>query len=143
METLTHPLILFWICFLLHILADFNLQGILADMKQARWWNRQIDNLFSAGQDPIPRHFHRYRYKDDYIVALWMHALMWSIITFGMLALIVSPMALSIIIIVNAMIHAIIDDRKANMYLINLEQDQIMHIVQIAVTVGLTTLIAR
>ena len=68
---------------------------------------------------------------------------MWSIITFGMLALIVSPMALSIIIIVNAMIHAIIDDRKANMYLINLEQDQIMHIVQIAVTVGLTTLIAR
>lgn len=141
METLTHPIILFWICFLLHLLADFNLQGILADMKQERWWNKQIDKLLSAGR--IPRHFHPYRYKDDYLVALWIHALMWSIITFGMLALIVSPIALSIIILVNAAIHAIIDDCKANMYLINLEQDQIMHLVQVAVTVGLTTLIAK
>ena len=41
-----------------------------------------------------------------------------------------------IMFVLNCIFHAIVDHMKANLYLINLVQDQIMHIIQIILTCG-------
>ena len=46
-----------------HIVDDYYLQGILASMKQRKWW---IDNA--------PKKL----YRHDYIAALVMHAFSWA-----------------------------------------------------------------
>ena len=83
------------------------------------------------------------RYDNDWATALCCHAIMWSLITFGSLVFLVSPLVFSAIVIVNAAVHAIIDHVKANAFLINLEQDQILHLIQIAITVAITTLLLK
>ena len=55
--------IFFAMCFC-HIVDDYYLQGILASMKQKSWWTKQ-----ESYED---------KYKNDYIVALLMHAFSWS-----------------------------------------------------------------
>lgn len=72
-------------------------------------------------------------YKDDYKAALFLHGFEWSI----MISLPIifmygyNSIILGIIIVINAIIHAIIDDKKANQLEINLITDQILHIIQI------------
>jgi len=141
METLTQPLNLFWFCFLLHLIADFNLQGILANMKQKCWWCQQMRDL------PPCVHkldnFDADRYDTDWCAALGCHAIMWSLLTFGIFMFLVSPLAFSAIVLINAAIHANIDHAKANAFLINLEEDQICHLIQIAITVAVVTLLLK
>lgn len=113
-------------CFLLmiyfHIFDDYVLQGKLASMKQKIWWKEQTKN-------PL--------YKYDYIIALFMHSMSWSFsimlpiaiyfrfnVGFVYLAFFVS----------NSIIHAVIDNLKANEFLINLICDQLLHILQIIFT---------
>ena len=107
--------------FFLHIVDDYYLQGVLANLKQRKWWrNNAPDKL--------------YRY--DYLIALVEHAFSWSFMIHipimiyfkGSIAL------LPISIIVNMMIHAFIDDLKANKRIINLITDQIFHFIQIIIT---------
>lgn len=71
------------------------------------------------------------KYKHDYVAALVCHALYWSIF-------ICAPFYASswflLAVIVNTAIHAIVDDLKANRGVLNLIQDQLLHLIQILVT---------
>ncbi len=110
-----------------HIVDDYYLQGILASLKQKTWWENQ------KSYKPM--------YKYDYIVALIMHAFSWSfmislpILYFGF------TKWLAVAIILNTIIHGIVDDLKANKGKINLIVDQSIHIVQIIITWILLVLI--
>ena len=102
-----------------HLVADYTLQGWLADGKQESWWKKVCGGV-------IPD-----KYKHDYVAALLCHALYWSIF-------ICAPFFASkwflLSIVVNTIVHAVVDDLKANKMKINLIQDQLLHILQIAVT---------
>lgn len=107
----------------MHVLDDFCLQGILASMKQKEWWVKQ------EGYKEI--------YKYDYIVALFMHSFSWTF-------MIMLPIAISmqfnlsvgfvVAFGINQLIHAVVDDLKANRKKINLCIDQGIHMIQIGVT---------
>ncbi len=109
-----------------HIIDDYCLQGILAMMKQKEWWKKQ-------------EHYCD-KYKDDYLVALFMHAFSWTF-------MVMLPIAIAkefnvgigfyIMFFVNVFIHLYVDDLKANQYKINLWQDQSIHLLQLSITCGL------
>lgn len=105
-----------------HIVDDYYLQGWLASAKQRKWWKQNAPDVL---------------YKYDYIMALLMHSISWSFmimlpiavlmsfnVTFGFVALFIS----------NIIIHAIVDNAKANMLKINLIKDQLIHMLQIVLT---------
>lgn len=106
----------------LHIVDDYYLQGILASMKQKNWW-----------EEKAPQRLYKY----DYIVALIMHSLSWAF-------MIMLPIAIQThlnvgnsflcALIINAIVHGIVDDIKANKLKINLIIDQTIHIIQIVAT---------
>ena len=106
-----------------HIVDDYYLQGWLARAKQKKYWRT------------LPDYFEKYKF--DYIVALIMHAFSWTF-------MIMLPIAKSlnfqltftfyVCFVINFIIHAIVDDQKANRYRINLVQDQAIHILQILIT---------
>lgn len=102
-----------------HLVADYTLQGWLADGKQKSWWTK-----ICGGETPD-------KYKYDYIAALVCHSLYWSIfVCFPFYAS--SHFLLAITL--NTAVHAFVDDLKANQKRINLIQDQLIHIVQILLT---------
>lgn len=106
----------------LHIVDDYYLQGVLANMKQKQWW-----------QDNAPALLYRY----DYIVALMMHSMSWAFMIMLPIAIKMSFDVGELFVgawIVNAIIHGVVDDLKANKHKINLIQDQSTHIVQIVLT---------
>ena len=116
------PLMIFF-----HIVDDYYLQGWLASGKQRKWWKENAPDDF---------------YKNDYKAALVAHAFSWSFcINFPMLAYVVyahhlNPFLLVYIIsiILNTIIHAVVDDLKANKHEINLIADQSIHLIQIFIT---------
>ena len=111
----------------LHIIDDFTLQGILAQMKQKKWWETAVD---SSELD---------MYKYDYIAALIIHSFSWTfmimLIPF-LYGIITGQLHLFyfFVFFMNLFIHAHIDDLKANRKIINLCTDQFVHVVQIIVT---------
>lgn len=105
-----------------HLVADYTLQGWLADGKQESWWKK-----ICGGEIPN-------KYKHDYIAALVCHSLYWSI--FICAPFYASGHFLSAIV-VNTGIHAVVDDLKANQKRINLIQDQLLHLIQILITFGI------
>ena len=112
-------LILFEMIFM-HIVDDYYLQGILAKMKQKSWWEE------NAPQE---------EYKHDYNVALIMHAFSWAFMIIIPYILIgVNEYVACIAVLINAGIHAVIDDLKANKKTINLVVDQTVHILQVFIT---------
>ena len=108
-----------------HLVADYTLQGWLADGKQKSWWRK----IFGGHEDAVPD-----KYKNDYKAALFCHALYWSIF-------ICAPFFASswflVAVVLNTVVHAIVDDLKANQFKINLIQDQLLHLVQILLTFGI------
>lgn len=105
-----------------HIVDDYYLQGWLASAKQRSYWKE------NAPQD---------MYKYDYIWALLMHSFSWSFMIMLPIAYTMSFNVDPLFILVfgiNATIHAITDDAKANKKTINLWVDQIIHMVQIVAT---------
>ena len=108
-----------------HILDDFCFQGWLASAKQKEWWEKNAP-------EPL--------YRFDYICALIMHSASWSFVITVPLKVYSTAMhfgngwLLAIMFLVNAAIHAIIDDLKANKKKINLVIDQSLHIIQILIT---------
>lgn len=107
----------------LHIVDDFYLQGILAQMKQKKWWKAQEDY-----ED----------HRHDYIAALIAHGFSWSFMVHlpfaGLIVLLnmfqyASVLALSLL--THAVVHAVIDHFKANKHVINLIEDQIFHLTQV------------
>ena len=107
-----------------HITDDYYLQGWLASAKTKNWWKKNApDKLYSK----------------DYIMALFCHSLSWSIMVF--LPILIYSLYNQIdlnwfylVLPINLIIHAIIDDLKANKFKINLIIDQSIHFVQIIIT---------
>lgn len=107
---------------LAHFFADFHLQGILADMKQEQWWRKQEG--------------YNSKYKNDYVAALAIHSAEWTF--WVMMPLMLLPyIDLGIFLLLaalNMVVHSLTDNSKANYKDINLIQDQIVHLAQIAFT---------
>lgn len=106
----------------LHIIDDYKLQGILASMKQVRWWRDQKE--------------YKELYQYDYIPALIEHSFSWAF-------MIMLPIAIEmkfdigwwcLMYVLNTVVHAIVDDLKANKMKINLVVDQSIHVAQICIT---------
>lgn len=128
----------FWfllmLCIWCHIIDDFVLQSFcLCDLKQKSWWKKQIGSCFEFSP-----------YREDYVVALVVHGASWSIAT--LLPIIawyfytetqLDVPFLWTAFFFNAIIHATIDNIKANLMLINLVTDQTLHLVQIVVTLAI------
>lgn len=105
-----------------HIIDDYHLQGILAEMKQRNWW-----------WDHAPQQMYKY----DYIMALAMHSLSWSFMIMLPIALVADlnvSLEFAFVFMVNAVLHGLIDNLKANKRKISLVTDQSLHLLQIAVT---------
>lgn len=99
-----------------HLVADYTLQGWLADAKQIKWWRKNTSDE---------------KYRHDWIAGLLCHSLYWSIL--ACLPLYCSkwfPLA----VLVNAAVHAVVDHLKCNEMKINLVEDQSLHLIQIMVT---------
>lgn len=116
----------------LHILADFTLQGLFGDLKSRTWWGRMFDQLHL---DNARRSLYRY----DYLCALLIHALYWSLITFAPLIWFsdLSEQAVVLLVADNTVVHALVDHSKANTGAINLWIDQAFHFMQIGATFGI------
>lgn len=105
-----------------HILDDYVLQGILASMKQREWWKENAPN-------PM--------YEWDYVVALVMHSMEWSFMIMLPIAIYFGfsiGIEFCVLFVSNTLIHAIVDDLKANKLKINLVTDQTVHMMQIVAT---------
>ena len=122
--------ILLYVMVFLHIVDDYYLQGILVQMKQKSWWEKNAP-------DPL--------YKNDYRVALIEHAFSW---TFTIMLPITVLMVINnnilivpwtVAFVVNWIIHGWVDHLKANVHNISLVVDQAIHIWQIFVTWCLMT----
>lgn len=113
--------IILWMIFM-HIVDDYYLQGWLASAKQKSWWEKNSPDEL---------------YKRDYIMALFMHAFSWTFMIM-LPVFYVYKFALSwpflIAFVANLIIHAYVDNLKANKKKINLRQDQLIHLLQICST---------
>lgn len=103
-----------------HIVDDYYLQGILAKMKQQKFWE-------SSGK----------KYRNDYVMALFMHAFSWAFMI--MLPVLIAfslnpPLWFWFILLFNVCLHAAVDNWKCNELKINLIQDQLIHLGQILIT---------
>ena len=119
-------LLILFIMIFCHLIDDYKLQGILANMKQRQWWKENAN---------------KYMYRNDYKVALIEHAFSWSFmitLPFLIISFIQNNTFLMILLVIsyfmNTIIHAFIDNLKANKYVINLIEDQFAHLVQIICT---------
>ena len=105
----------------LHIIDDFVLQTFwFSYWKQKKTW----DDLTKDR-----------KYRFDYICALYLHSFSWA---FMVMLPIAHTMRFQVsglfvfILILNMLIHAWVDDMKANKRKLNLWQDQLIHIWQIS-----------
>lgn len=115
---------IFILMLLCHIIDDFVLQPIcLSNLKQKNWWGENCNGK---------------QYRNDYKMALFIHSLSWSImihlpLMYNMFYMFPEIFIL-LSIIINTVIHYIVDDLKANKYKINLVIDQSIHFIQIILT---------
>lgn len=113
--------VILWMVFF-HIVDDYYLQGCLASMKQKSWWKGKAPDAM---------------YKYDYIWALIMHSCSWAFMVMFPIAYVQQfnvDILFLILFVGNVIIHTIVDHMKANEKIINLWQDQFMHMIQIGVT---------
>lgn len=114
----TNFIILMLICMIfLHIVDDYYLQGVLANMKQKSWWEKNYSSK---------------KYKYDYIVALVVHGFSWTFMI--MLPVMIKGDFPVWLFVINWIIHSVTDHFKANMQKINLITDQMIHFLQIYFT---------
>ena len=107
----------------LHIIADFNLQGILAQLKQKQWWkDNHPDEL----------------YKRDWLTSLALHSFMWAFLVHVPIIIVAFIIRDEIVlqwiivsIVGHTVMHAIIDHCKANKHALSLTSDQLLHFLQI------------
>ena len=86
----------------LHIVDDYYLQGILASMKQKKFWKENAPDKL---------------YKYDYIWALIIHSFSWSFMVMLPIAFVKGfdlDIWFFVVFALNLIIHAITDDLKAN-----------------------------
>lgn len=122
--------IIFFAMVFLHIIDDYVLQSFsLCNLKQKDYWREQKG--------------YNKKYKNDYITALFCHAFSWSFMIHIPIMIInwiyfsnsmPHLRMLMFTLIGNFIIHAIIDEIKANLKMINLYEDQAFHLIQITFT---------
>ena len=118
-----------------HFVADYQVQGILANMKQKSWWIGSVPDL------------HKTKYKNDYKAALIAHSFEWSFIMmlplfyevyYGVYGFeyysVVTVVTYIALLIGNTIAHYFVDNAKANKNSINLIEDQLLHLSQVIVT---------
>ena len=113
--------IVLWMIFF-HIVDDYYLQGWLASAKQKSWWEKNAPDEM---------------YDKDYIWALIMHSFSWTFMVMLPIAYVQEfniGFGFFILFAFNIAIHAFTDNAKANWKIINLWQDQLVHMVQIIFT---------
>lgn len=127
-----HYLLILFSMLFLHVIEDYTLQGVLAKLKQKSWWQENASDAL---------------YKNDYICALIVHSFSWSFVTtipWFIIAFISTDTLLIIFLLIsyicNTIIHAFVDDMKANAKIINLCEDQKIHLCQIVITWVILTL---
>ena len=112
----------------LHIIADYLVQNdFMATYKQKKNWEQYIKETG--------------KYKHDYIVVLLVHAFSWSFITFLPLLLITEVWIWVPLVILNCFVHASTDDMKCNQLEINLIVDQLLHLLQIVLSLIIVILV--
>lgn len=102
-----------------HIADDYYLQGWLASAKQKSWWEKNSPDKL---------------YKHDYIAALFMHSFSWTFMVMlvpTIYIILFGGKYYPLVFVVNIIIHMITDNLKANAKVINLWQDQLIHMIQI------------
>lgn len=124
---MNYGIYIFIFMLLMHIIDDFVLQPIcLSKLKCKEVWteaNKQYDNL----------------YQNDYLMALFIHALSWAImihIPWIVYFLKMNEDCQALIflsILIHCGMHGWIDHLKANQRKINLITDQSLHLMQIIV----------
>lgn len=113
----------------IHFLYDFN-QGPIANFKCKDWWKENYPD---------------YKYRNDYKMACFIHALTWSILIIIPSAIYLyiigfitkdnnNYLAIFSLILINTCVHDTIDDSKANKKSISLCIDQLLHFFQILYT---------
>ena len=118
------------IIFALHVFADFNLQigAKLDQCKQQKWWKSLHDSVKMPPD--WDNKYHR-RFMGDYLAGLLVHACVWSAVTFLPLVLLAqSQLAVWLVLVPNALFHAVVDHLKSNRLAINLRTDQFLHLLQ-------------
>lgn len=116
-----------YLCLMLlfHIVDDYFLQGMcLSNLKQKDFWDKNVQPLYTDGGK------NRYRY--DYLMALFCHALSWSVMI--MIPCMLANEFIWWLVPINCAIHFGVDHLKANMKKINLITDQTIHFIQIILT---------
>ena len=132
--------IVFYLCLLLHFIADFSLQGILGKLKQKGFWS----NHANFNDEPVEcrAKWCDGFYHHDWVPCLFAHSMMWSVFTFLPLLFLQNcegqfwRRAFELTVLANALVHAVVDDLKCNRYKINLAVDQLIHLLQIFLTIG-------
>ena len=114
-----------------HIIADYNLQGILGQMKTVRFW-KDLKERESKRQDGFKIH------EKDWIMAMAEHSFMWSFIVHLpiMIFYTINPITILSSICINTCFHFIIDSLKASTNTINLLIDQLFHMAQLMFIIG-------
>lgn len=111
-----------------HIIADFHIQNdFMAKFKSRKNWEE-----------------YGIQYKYDWVPVLLVHSFSWAFFTFLPLLYYVYIKDVTfglwaIVVLVNTIIHFIIDDQKCNRSNINLIQDQLFHFVQIFLSTAIMT----
>lgn len=140
---ISYKIFILFLMLLMHYIEDFHLQGCLANLKQKKWWEKEVaENLFHS-KDDNPQHRERLlfftQYRNDYKMSLFAHSIENAL--FVMLPLIVDMLITEFVkgmsnmwiffipaIILICTTHYVIDDEKANKMKINLVQDQLLHL---------------
>lgn len=111
--------VLIWM-FFCHFLFDFYVQTKSnGDIKKKEWWEK--------------RHKKSGKRKYNYIMGLLMHSFVWSMAILFPFYYIEKTLHYFVMII-NIIIHAIIDNEKTNKKSISSMQDQLLHVIQILLT---------
>lgn len=114
--------VILWMIFF-HIIDDYVLQApCLSSLKQKSYWEKNAPDE---------------KYKHDYIWALIMHSFSWAFMIMLPIAYIQQfdvGFEFFILFVLNVTFHAFVDNMKANWKMINLWQDQFIHMVQIVMT---------
>lgn len=132
---ISYKIFILFIMLLMHYIEDFHLQGCLANLKQKKWWEKQMSNNDMHSHYALEHSI----YKNDYKMSLFAHSIENAL--FVMLPLIVDMLISEfthclqntwILFIPSTILicvsHYLIDDSKANKMKINLVQDQLYHL---------------
>ena len=119
-----YRLVLFAIMLEIHIIVDFHMQGILGKLKQRSEWLNHPE--------------YSDMYKDDWAIAMWLHAFEWTFSVMLPLAYVRGwnvGNGFGLMFVINMIIHASTDHLKANLREINLVVDQLIHVTQLILTI--------